>query len=196
MDRFTPFPEEGWPRWMANQLEQAQFVIIVATEAYAKRFAGHAPASTGLGATWEGAIIMQDLYEAGARNKKFLPAIFSGADADHIPNPLQPFTYFRVDTNNGYDALYRQISGQPEIVPAALGSVRAMPGGVGAMPAEDTPTRWRSKTATRNTTAFPRWRANGPSSPPPCRSSCKGRTRGSRRCATRSQVSWGLLVVG
>lgn len=64
MDRFTTFAAESWPRWMENEIARAQFVIVIATEKYAERFAGKAPADTGLGATWEGAIITQDLYEA------------------------------------------------------------------------------------------------------------------------------------
>lgn len=134
MDRFTTFPAEGWPRWMENEIARAQFVIVIATEKYAERFAGKAPAGTGLGATWEGAIITQDLYEAGAYNTKFLPAIFSSSDSVDIPKPLRPFARFRVDTDHGYDALYRHITGQPEIVPATLGQKRNMPGGVHGKP--------------------------------------------------------------
>lgn len=141
MDRFTPFPEEGWPRWMQNELDRAAFVLVIATGRYAERFAGRAPSGTGLGATWEGAIITQDLYEAGARNEKFLPLIYSTSDADHIPKPLRAFTRFLVDTEEGYNALYRQITGQPEIVPVALGAVRdlAIGTGVPALPPLATP---------------------------------------------------------
>jgi tetratricopeptide (TPR) repeat protein len=127
LDRFTSFPEQGWPRWMQDEIERAQFVVVLATEKYAQRFAGNAPAGTGLGATWEGAIITQDLYEAGGRNQKFLPAIFAGADSAHIPKPLRPFTHFRVDTDSGCTDLYRLITGQQEILPLALGKKRELP---------------------------------------------------------------------
>lgn len=136
MDRFTTFPEEGWPRWMENEIEHAAFVVVVATPKYAERFAGHAPAGMGLGATWEGAIVTQDLYESGVRNRKFLPVIFSDADGANIPKPLRSFMRYRVDSEEGYLALYRQITGQPEIVPVALGAMRDLPSGtgVGALP--------------------------------------------------------------
>jgi len=126
MDRFTPFPEEGWPRWMENEIQKAFFVVVIATEKYAQRFAGNAPSGTGLGATWEGAIIAQELYDVGARNNKFLPLIFTQADAQHIPKPLKPFAHFRVDSDAGYDALYRQITNQHEIAPVPLGKKRVL----------------------------------------------------------------------
>ena len=127
LDRFTPFPAQGWARWMSEEIAQARFVIVVATEKYAQRFSGAAPQGTGLGAKWEGAIITQKLYEAESRNEKFLPGIFSEADKTHIPEPLRPYSYFRLDTDEGYTALYRLLTGQPEIVAAPLGSVRSLP---------------------------------------------------------------------
>jgi hypothetical protein len=34
-------PLEGWPRWMLNQLDWAEFVRVVCTETYYRRFRGH-----------------------------------------------------------------------------------------------------------------------------------------------------------
>jgi len=34
-------PQEGWPRWMLNQLDAANFVLVVCTETYYRRFRGH-----------------------------------------------------------------------------------------------------------------------------------------------------------
>lgn len=127
LDRFTPFPPEGWQRWMENEIEKAKFVLIVATEKYAERFAGRAPAGTGLGVNWEGAIITADLYDLGGRNEKFLPVIFSKQDDAHIPKPLRRYSRFLLDTDAGYTALYRLITGQPDIVPAPLGEQRKLP---------------------------------------------------------------------
>jgi tetratricopeptide (TPR) repeat protein len=126
LDRFTTFPPEGWPRWMESELETAMFVVVIATEKYAQRFAGKAPTGTGLGATWEGAIITQDLYESGARNIKFLPAIFSEPEAAFVPKPLRASTRFRLDTKTGYENLYRYITGQPDVTPHPIGSQRKL----------------------------------------------------------------------
>src|SRR5215467_13150470 len=74
MDRFDPFPHEGWPQWMLGEIKRAHFVIVIATPMYALRFAGQTSRGEGLGATWEGAIITTQLYQAGTKNDKFVPA--------------------------------------------------------------------------------------------------------------------------
>src|ERR1035441_7942744 len=45
IDRFTPFPAQGWPRWMQDEITCARFVLCVVTKAYADRFLGHSAAS-------------------------------------------------------------------------------------------------------------------------------------------------------
>lgn len=132
IDRFTSFPPEGWPRWMENEIEKAAFVLAVVTEKYAERFSGSAPPGTGLGANWEGAIITQELYEAGGRNEKFIPVVFDPSDRAHVPIPLRPFSAFCVDGDRGYLDLYRLITGQPEIVPADIGQRLNLPPRAGA----------------------------------------------------------------
>lgn len=34
-------PPEGWPRWMLNRLDEADFIPSVCTETYYRRFRGH-----------------------------------------------------------------------------------------------------------------------------------------------------------
>ena len=34
IDQYETSPPEGWPRWMTNQIETADFVLIVCTEKY------------------------------------------------------------------------------------------------------------------------------------------------------------------
>lgn len=127
MDSFTPFPEDGWARWMENEIEHARFVIVVATPKYAQRFAGQTTSGKGSGATWEGAIITQDLYESGGRTCKYLPVVFSPEAAESIPKPLRKFTRFCLNTDEGYEDLYRQITGQPRVTPALIGARRDLP---------------------------------------------------------------------
>ena len=43
---------------------------------------------------WEGAVLTQELYEAEAKNKKFIPVVFSFEDVDHIPVVLKGATYY------------------------------------------------------------------------------------------------------
>jgi hypothetical protein len=50
IDRFDPAPPDGWPRWMERQLKQANFVVLVCTETYRRRFEGQEEPGRGLGA--------------------------------------------------------------------------------------------------------------------------------------------------
>jgi hypothetical protein len=124
LDRFTPHPSEGWPRWMQRQFEQADYVLMVCTEPFRRRFDGREEPGTGRGVTWEGFLATQLLYEGGARNDKLIPVLLEGGRNDYIPLVLRGYTHHRLP--DGYDELYRQLTGQPETVPAKLGAVCEM----------------------------------------------------------------------
>jgi len=121
IDRFVQFPPEGWQRWMENEIEKAQFVLLIITEAYRERFTGHA-GKTGLGVSWEGAIVTADLYDSAGQNVKFVPTLFSAADEAHVPRSLRRYSRFRVDNDSGFTALCRLVTDSPEIMPAPLRS--------------------------------------------------------------------------
>lgn len=119
LDRYVTSPPEGWPRWMMTQVEQADFVLVVCTPTYRRRFDGKERRGKGLGATFEGLLALQLLYEAGAKNKKFVPVLFPGAAASRaIPLPLRPFTHFRVLAQ--FDDLVAHLHGREAIEPAPL----------------------------------------------------------------------------
>jgi len=59
-------PLEGWPRWMMNQIDAADYVLVVCTETYYRRFRRHEV--PGKGVDWEGALITSDLYSARSRS--------------------------------------------------------------------------------------------------------------------------------
>ena len=40
IDQYVPAPEEGFPRWMARQIDDADFVLLVTTETYLRRVEG------------------------------------------------------------------------------------------------------------------------------------------------------------
>jgi hypothetical protein len=85
IDQYEVSPPEGWPRWMVNKVEWANFVLVVCTETYNLRFRGKAPGDRGLGVKWEGAILTQNLYDAEAQNTRFIPLCFSSQNTAHIP---------------------------------------------------------------------------------------------------------------
>lgn len=126
IDQYETSPPEGWPRWMVNKIEEADFVLVVCTETYERRFKGKEEAGKGLGVKWEGAVITQELYEAEAKNTNFIPIVFSPKDDAYIPIVLRGATHYEVNME-GYEALYRHLTNQPLVLKPELGKLRAMP---------------------------------------------------------------------
>jgi tetratricopeptide (TPR) repeat protein len=125
IDQYEQSPEEGWPHWCARQVKNSAFVLVACTETYLRRFNAEEAPRIGLGGTWEGHIITQELYEAQGCNTKFVPIIFSKDDGQFIPDPLKSTTHYELPDN--YGQLYRRLTGQPFISKPALGSVKQMP---------------------------------------------------------------------
>jgi hypothetical protein len=75
-------PKAGWPRWMLNQLDWANFVLLVCTETYYKRFRGHEAPDKGKGVDWEGNLITSEIYSAKSKATKFAPVLFDGQTSD------------------------------------------------------------------------------------------------------------------
>lgn len=127
IDQYEDSPPEGWPRWTINQIEAANFVLVVCTENYNLRFRGIAQLGKGLGAKWEGAIITQEVYEAEGNNSKFIPVLLSPKDAAYIPTPLRSVTNYDTSTVDSYENLYRRLTTQPRVRKPDLGKLRPMP---------------------------------------------------------------------
>jgi tetratricopeptide (TPR) repeat protein len=119
-------PQEGWPRWMMNQLDWADFVLVVCTETYYRRFRGHEEPAVGKGADFEGQLITAELYRTRSSTKKFVPIIFAPADEEFIPEPLSVLTHYQMVSDEKYENLYRFLTGQAGIRPAELGPLRVL----------------------------------------------------------------------
>ena len=99
---------------------------MVCTETYHRRVRGDEDRGKGLGVVWEARNIRQLLYDAGAVSEKFVPVLFSDASPEQIPTPIRGWTRYVVDTEDGYEDLYRRMTGQPRLVRPALGRIRAL----------------------------------------------------------------------
>jgi len=126
IDQYEESPSEGWPRWMKKRIEEADFVLVVCTEKYSRRYDGE-KAGAGSGATWEGTIITQSLYDTGGKNDKFIPIFFSSSDVGFIPTELRSATYYNLDKEGEYENLYRRLTDQPEIKVPPLGQIMPLP---------------------------------------------------------------------
>jgi hypothetical protein len=120
LDRFvTGTPQAGWPRWMMDELARANFVLVVCTETYSRRFGGHEDHSKGKGADWEGGLIAQNIYDAPEESAKFVPVVFSATDVQFIPTPLRRHSHYLLEAN--YEALSAFLTGRAGVTPARLG---------------------------------------------------------------------------
>jgi hypothetical protein len=126
IDQHEESPPEGWQRWMQNQIEESDFVLIACSEEYDRRFKGKEIERKGKGATWEGGIIIQELYDNAGRNSKFIPIVLDSDDSKFIPSPLRSATYYSVCTDDGYESLYRRTIGQPKISKPELGKLQRL----------------------------------------------------------------------
>ncbi len=127
IDAYEPPPPEGWPRWMLNQFDWADFVLVVCTETYDRRLRGQEDIGKGKGVTWEGGTILQALYDAQGQNSKFIPIIFNSEDANFISMPLRGATNYRVQNDDGYQRLYRRLTDQHETPAPPLGKIEKLP---------------------------------------------------------------------
>jgi predicted ATP-binding protein involved in virulence len=103
IDQYESSPPEGWYRWMFNQIEGADFVLVVATEPYYHRFHDQ---QRYKGTLWEGAIVAQKLYE-NPRVAKFIPIIFAPSDISYIPELLKGITHYQLPSS--YEPLYHRL---------------------------------------------------------------------------------------
>lgn len=120
-------PPQGWPRWMLDQLDAADFVLVVCTETYYHRFRGHEEPGKGKGVDWEGALITQEIYDSRSRTLKFVPVVFTDADTCWIPEPLRQTSYHNPSAEPGYELLYDVLLEQAGIEPGSVGIPRIKP---------------------------------------------------------------------
>ncbi len=118
LDQFLAMPPEGWPRWSRNELEAADFVLIVCTERYRDRFEGREPG----GANWEGYLVESALYHDDARNLRYIPLLFDGHGPQQVPTSLKPTTHYSLPLD--YERLLLRLTTQPPAQPAPIGELR------------------------------------------------------------------------
>lgn len=135
LDQYETSPPEGWPRWMDRQVDESDFVLMVCTQTYYRRVMDREEAGVGLGVRWEGNLIYQHLFDAETSNRKFVPILFDGAKPADIPRPVRGATFYFVDTDGGYESLYRRLTNQPKTARPELGQLRQI---------TSRPRRWRA----------------------------------------------------
>lgn len=114
-------PPQGWPRWMLNQIDWADYVLLVCTETYYRRFRGHEVPEVGKGVDWEGAIITTELYNSKSVSSRFVPVLFDKGDSRYIPEPVKSGTFYILSSQQAYVELTNHLAGAAGVKPATLG---------------------------------------------------------------------------
>ncbi len=128
IDQYELAPAD-WVRWMESRIRKADFVLVVCTATYRRRFDGEEEPGKGLGVRHEGGVISAELYNRQTETAKFIPVLFSIADSAHIPTPLQNTQRHQLDlekleSDPGFENLYRHLTSQPRVVARPLGKMR------------------------------------------------------------------------
>ena len=130
---------QDWPVWMAGQVDDADFVVVVASPAYRRRAEGGAEPDDGRGVQFEAALLRERLYADRVRwQRRILPVVLPGQSAEGIPTFLQPYSASRYEvrefTVDGADELIRVLTDQPAYPAPPLGAVPALGPRTGTAP--------------------------------------------------------------
>jgi hypothetical protein len=71
-------------------------------------------------------VIIQELYDDQGQNAKFIPVTLAPEDANFIPSPLRGATSYRLNTDDGYELLYRRLTNQHRTRKPELGKLQTL----------------------------------------------------------------------
>jgi len=109
---------------LLDRLDWADFVLVVCTETYYRRFRGQE--EPGKGAHWEGNLIALEMYDAKSKTTKFAPVFFATQDEQFIPEPFRGHTHYLLNSEDSYAGLYAFLTGQAGARPGPLGSLKTL----------------------------------------------------------------------
>jgi cold shock CspA family protein len=130
LDQYEIAPNEGWPVWMTKCIRKADYVLLICTERYHHLSSGEEVYAKGKGVKYETLLTYQNICENNSRNDRFIPVVFHQNDSGFIPEPLRSFQHYAIETDAGYEDLYRRLTKQPRISKPERGIVRGLPTGL------------------------------------------------------------------
>ena len=121
IDQYEEAPAQGWAKWMLQQIDESDFVLVVASPIYYARSKGSNNESKGLGAKWETTQIIQNVYENVNNNTKYIPIFFESGSEQYILDPLKPYTYYDISNDKQKNKLINRLSGKSQKLRPELG---------------------------------------------------------------------------
>ena len=119
---------QDWTLWMLEQIDAADFVLVIASPAYKQRAEGKTSDAIGRGAQWEAQLIREAYNSARSTARaRFLPVILPDSNSDNLPTWIGPTsaTHYYVSgySVGGADRLIRYLTKQPRYQQPILGQV-------------------------------------------------------------------------
>jgi hypothetical protein len=127
IDQYEQSPMKGWHSWRVNEIEESDFVLMICTPQYIRRFRGNEEDDMSMGVPWEGSVVTRYIYSQAGQNSKYIPILFALKDAESLPNILRSDTHYLVSNSKGYELLYRRLTNQHENQKADLGKFKTLP---------------------------------------------------------------------
>src|SRR6478672_6993871 len=114
LDQFVSPPPANWPRWMEDQMDAADFIVVVCSKNYLAKVRGKVKKGVGKGVKWESLLSYQQIYDNDSNSAKFIPVLLQGGEYEHIPTPMRGGNHYRLSDDKEYEKLLRHITNQPE----------------------------------------------------------------------------------
>jgi len=135
-----PHPPQGWINWTRQQVEQADFVLVVISPDYKQAAEAEEsengsgsieePADRpGKGVAWEARYIRKEIYNNPDKNKRIIPITFESGNRKYIPWGIgSDYNFYELlgdvydrYQSKPYEALLRHIYHKPYVLLGELG---------------------------------------------------------------------------
>jgi len=102
IDQYYPHNALPWPRWCEQQIEAAQFVLMICTPVYREKIEKpEKNPKEGQGVCWEADYIYNELFRNKGQNTKYLPVLLEPNDRESIPGRLSGFSEYKLQRPYG-----------------------------------------------------------------------------------------------
>ncbi|MEV4056277.1 tetratricopeptide repeat protein [Amycolatopsis sp. NPDC049688] len=122
---------QDWSLWLAEQIREADHILVVASPQYREGAEGRAAADVGRGVQWETRLIRDAFYRDPHALDRFVPVVLPGQSLDGVPDFLAAATttVYRVDRFSlaGAESLLRLLTGQPAYPEPPVGEAPVLP---------------------------------------------------------------------